>query len=251
MTLKAIPTALTLLAAVCFPVQADFSSAKEDLKIIEAQLDKPTTLYCGCRLVFKSEDRYLPELNSCGYAVREDKIRANRIEAEHIVPTYVFGHTLSCWANAPKGQGRAQCELISPLFDRMESDLHNLYPTIGEVNGDRSNYAFTNSINSGSETFSYGRCEMKISPKLGEAVPPDRAKGIIARAYLYMSQRYNLALTVAEEKLFNAWNDRFRPDKNECRRNELIELVQGNDNPFITEKCRYLSLRQNKSPLNY
>ena len=157
MTFIAFPTALTLFFAVCFPVYADFSSAKEDLKIIEAQLDKPTTLYCGCRLVFKSEDRYLPELNSCGYAVREDKERASRIEAEHIVPAYVFGHNLSCWANAPKGHGREQCELTSRLFDVMESDLHNLYPAIGEVNGDRSNYAFTSRINTGSETFTYGQ----------------------------------------------------------------------------------------------
>ena len=85
MTLKAFPTALTLLFAVCFPVHADFSSAKEDLKIIEAQLDKPTTLYCGCRLIFKSEDRYLPELNSCGYAVREDKIRAKKRSKKNVL----------------------------------------------------------------------------------------------------------------------------------------------------------------------
>lgn len=241
MPLKSFLSALTLMVCTSLPAVADISSAKQDLTIIESRLDNPTTLYCGCRLVFKSSDSYVPELDGCGYSVREDKIRAHRVEAEHIVPAYTFGHTLPCWISAPKGQGRAQCELTSSLFSKMESDLHNLYPAIGELHSDRSNYSFTNRINSSDKTlFTYGQCQMRISPKLKTAVPPNRSKGIIARAYLYMSQRYNLALTMAEERMFKAWNEQYRPDKNECRRNELIELVQGNDNPFITEKCQLL-----------
>ena len=88
--------------------------------------------------------------------------------------------------------------------------------------------------------FTYGQCQMRISSEQKIAVPPNRSKGIIARAYLYMSQRYNLALTMAEERMFKDWNEQYKTDENECRRNELIELVQGNDNPFITEKCRLL-----------
>lgn len=239
--MKSFLSVLTLMVCTSFPAVADISSAKQDLTIIESRLYNPTTLYCGCRLVFKSADSYIPELESCGYSVREDNARAHRVEAEHIVPTYTFGHTLPCWMTAPKDRGREQCELTSSLFAKMESDLHNLYPAIGEIHGDRSNYSFTNRINSSDKTlFTYGQCQLRISPKQRSVVPPNRAKGIIARAYLYMSQRYNLALTTAEERMFKTWSDRFPPDKNECRRNELIELVQGNDNPFITEKCKVL-----------
>ncbi|RML36461.1 hypothetical protein APX70_07867, partial [Pseudomonas syringae pv. maculicola] len=29
-----------------------------------------------------------------------------------------------------------------PVYKRAEADLHNLVPSIGEVNGDRSNFSF-------------------------------------------------------------------------------------------------------------
>ena len=84
--MKSFFSAITLMLCSSVPAVADISSAKQDLTIIESRLDNPTTLYCGCRLVFKSSDRYVPELDSCGYSVREDKVRAHRVEAEHIVP---------------------------------------------------------------------------------------------------------------------------------------------------------------------
>ena len=102
--MKSFLLALTLMVCTSLSAVADISSAKQDLTIIESRLDNPTTLYCGCSLVFKSSDRYVPELDSCGYSVREDKVRAHRVEAEHIVPAYSFGHTLPCWMSAPKGQ---------------------------------------------------------------------------------------------------------------------------------------------------
>ncbi|MBK8327588.1 MAG: endonuclease [Moraxellaceae bacterium] len=36
--------------------------------------------------------------------------------------------------------GRQCCESQDPVFETAHNDLHNLFPAIGEVNGDRSNY---------------------------------------------------------------------------------------------------------------
>lgn len=39
------------------------------------------------------------DLASCGYQVRKQQNRAQRIEWEHIVPAWVFGHQRQCWQN--------------------------------------------------------------------------------------------------------------------------------------------------------
>ena len=68
--------------------------------------------------------------------------------------------------------------------------------------------------------------------------PPKRARGIIARAYLYMQDRYHLKLNSQQQSLFNEWNKAYKATSNECKRNELITKIQGNDNPFVTAQCK-------------
>lgn len=57
---------------------------------------------------------------------------------EHIVPAWTFGHQRQCWKNG----GRENCANDDPVFKAMEADLFNLYPAVGEVNGDRSNFNY-------------------------------------------------------------------------------------------------------------
>ena len=71
------------------------------------------------------------DLNSCGYRVRSQLTRAERIEWEYIVPAWVFGHQRQCWQNG----GRKTVSVRTPVFRAMEADLHNLAPSVGEVNG--------------------------------------------------------------------------------------------------------------------
>jgi len=63
----------------------------------------------------------------------------------------------------------------------MHADMHNLAPSIGAVNALRSNFNFA--MLPGVES-TFGSCEMKIEGKRVE--PPEAARGIIARTYLYM-----------------------------------------------------------------
>ena len=119
---------------------------------------------------------------------------------------------------------------------KMEGDLHNLFPAIGEVNGDRSNFKFSEKLRG---TSSYGKCEVIIDRKRQRAMIPDRAKGQVARAYLYMSNRYHIPLDNEHINLFNQWNKKFKPTYNECLYNKLATKAQGNDNPFVTKACKY------------
>ena len=79
---------------------------------------------------------------------------------------------------------------------------------------------------------------MYISPSDRLALPPERSRGIIARAYLYMSYRYQLPLDKNHLELYYKWDIEFPPDRNECKRNHLIEKIQGNSNPFMGKRCR-------------
>ncbi len=83
----------------------------------------------------------------------------------------------------------------------MESDMHNLQPAVGEVNGDRGNFMYSQW--SGGEG-QYGQCTMKVDFKDKIAEPPARARGAIARTYFYMRDRYQLNLSRQQTQLFTA-----------------------------------------------
>ena len=207
-----------------------FAQAKRELPGIFRQLRQPATLYCGCSLIFTARG-YTVDLDSCGYRVRASEERAGRVEAEHIMPAHRFGGQRRCWSEG----GRKNCGVTDSLYQAMEGDLHNLYPAVGEINADRSNFKFARSVR---PDFVYGRCGMKIDRRRQIANPPDSARGIVARAYLYMSRRYGIALDPSETNLYNYWNRLYPPGEDECRRSELIAGIQGNANPFVAEKCR-------------
>ena len=81
----------------------------------------------------------------------------------------------------------------------MQADLYNLQPTIGEVNGMRSNYKM--SIIRGEDRI-FGKCDFEIKNKMVE--PALKIRGNIARTYFYMNETYPnyITLTKDEIKLF-------------------------------------------------
>ncbi len=220
-----------------------FREAKIEMVEIFRKMNNPTTIYCGCPIEFPKRGGYMANLKKCGYVTRGNTERAYRIEAEHIMPAHRFGGKRACWL-----EGRRQnCRDNDPYYLKMEADLHNLYPAVGEVNADRSNFHFVESMNiknpgKGKNNYytnlilGYGKCDILINPTRHLVVPPERSRGIIARAYLYMSDTYNIKLRDDERARFESWNNRYPPDKNECLRNALIRKVQGNDNPYVTAR---------------
>ncbi len=104
------------------------------------------------------------DLESCGYKVRKNENRASRVEWEHVVPAWQFGHQRQCWQEG----GRKNCAK-DPEYRKMESDMHNLQPAVGEVNGDRGNFMYSQ-WNGGEGQ--YGQCTMKVDFKDKIAEPP-------------------------------------------------------------------------------
>ncbi|MGC1025724.1 deoxyribonuclease I [Pantoea agglomerans] len=207
--------------------QNNFQQAKTFAAAINA--DAPGSFYCGCKIQWQGK-KGIPDLNSCDYQVRKNANRAARIEWEHVMPAWEFGHQRQCWQDG----GRKNCSK-DPDYRRIETDLHNLQPAVGEVNGDRGNFAYSQW--NGSEQ-QYGQCEMKIDFKLKQAEPPARARGAIARTYFYMRDQYHLRISRQQTQLFTAWNKLYPVTIWECERDQRIAKVQGNHNPYVQQACQ-------------
>jgi deoxyribonuclease-1 len=226
-----IMIALFSTSLVSAETPSSFRSAKK--AAVKIYHNHKTTFYCGCDIEWKGKKGAgKPDLASCGYEVRKQVKRSNRTEWEHVVPAWQFGHQLQCWQDGK----RKNCSKNSPNFKTMESDLHNLVPAIGEVNGDRSNYRFSNWNGIPSQ---YGHCPMIVDFKKRQVQPPVRSRGAIARTYLYMSNRYDINLSKSQKRLMQAWNNSYPVTSWECERDTRIQKVQGWSNSFVRSKCKY------------
>lgn len=200
-------------------------------------LDHATTIYCPCKYQGKKID-----LASCGYIPQKNAKRAEQLEWEHVVPAESFGQSFAEWregaATCVKKSGRPfkgrKCAETNAVFNRMESDLYNLWPSIGELNGLRSNFSMAE-ISGTAMTF--GKCTAKIADRKFE--PMNESKGIVARVYKYMDTTYPGHGIISEKnrKLFDAWDKMYPAQAWECERAERIERLQRNSNEILKTAC--------------
>ena len=214
-----------------------FSKAKKILKKIH--LEKPVTFYCQCEY-----ERNMPNWNSCGFSFRKDKKRASRIEWEHVLPASYFGVKFDTWKNGhpdcknkkgKKFKGRKCTEKIHSKYRKMQADLYNLQPAIGEVNGLRSNYQI--GIING-EKREFGKCDVEILNKVVE--PTEKIRGNFARTYMYMEHTYPKYVIFKNniKKLIKKWDEMDPVDDWECLRAKKIEKIQGNINQILNTRCQ-------------
>ena len=227
-----------------------FDEAKRLLLQIYASAPSRTDLYCGCPFEPGERGRGLRvDLGACGYAPARDAARAERIEWEHAVPAAAFGRSFVEWREGTdrcvdtknrRFHGR-KCARTSPEFARIEADLHNLFPVVGEVNGLRGDLPMgvleppeiASSRHRGGATFRFGRCASAV--EAGVFMPRREVRGDLARAYKYMHASYpgRQIIDEAHQAVFDQWDGEDPPDAWERDRNRRIEERQGNANPFI------------------
>ena len=184
------------------------------------------TLYCGCQWEWVGRSGGRVDMASCGYAIRAQPTRAQRTEWEHIVPASNFGRARQCWQDG----GRKNCNRTDPVFNAMEADLHNLSPAIGEVNADRSNYRF--GVLPGT-ALQHGACDFRVDFSQRVAEPRDPVKGMLARIYFYMHDRYDLPMSEQQQRLLMAWDKQFPVSEWEKERDRRIATRMGHNNPFV------------------
>lgn len=116
------------------------------------------------------------------------------------------------------------------------TDLHHLFPAEKNANQIRANYDFQyviKDLNLGSNC---------VPSKSGQTTgkqgnfffePPTNHKGNVARAMFYFSTHYKLPIDALQEKTLREWHKLDPVDADERERNNKIEQIQGNRNPYI------------------
>ncbi len=117
--------------------------------------------------------------------------------------------------------------------ETQKSDLHHLFPSDSQINSHRSSLRFGNVV----DEMEHLKCPQNKLGKQssGETVfeAPAAHKGNIARAIFYFAVRYQMRVSPTEEAALREWNKEDPVDAAEFERNNGIESLQGNRNPFI------------------
>lgn len=192
-----------LLQATAIP---DYESARQ--VFWDSLYTKPaTTLYCNKQ--FDGHNR-------------------RGINIEHVFPMSWVTNALQCGT-------RKQCRERSTEFNRIEADLHNLYPSLTTINAARSSHRFGEVRG---ESRRYGTCDFEVNPRARVAEPAPAVRGEVARAMFYMAYMYRaqgLVIFARSGKLLQQWHNEDPPNMAERERNARIAELQGNTNPFIDQ----------------
>lgn len=128
-----------------------------------------------------------------------------------------------------------------------KSDLHNLWPSIVDVNSARGNYVFVDQIPGESWSFAFrperelASCDFEVESvreangvKVTVVEPAEHARGALARAGLHMALAYPSAkVSQRELALFVDWHKQHPVSSEERRRNDAIDAIQSTRNPFV------------------
>ncbi|MBK1723850.1 deoxyribonuclease I [Thiocystis violacea] len=218
------------------PTTAGSFSTAKDYLYNKVYFDHRETFYCGCRY----SDKGAIDLGSCGLTSLSSVSRARRVEAEHVFPAAQFGQSRQCWRepkafkecskdNGETLSGRDCCQRVDPVFEAAHNDLINLYPAVGQINGQRSNYNW--GMVSRGERF--GECEIRIDSSIRRVQPPADVRGDIARTMLYMRDTYGFRLSSQDQQLYKAWNNGDPPDAWEIERDKRIKAIQRHGNEYV------------------
>ncbi len=150
----------------------------------------------------------------------EDKTGLN---VEHVYPASWMVVFLGCGS-------RKECRKTSERFNRMEADLHNLFPVRADIKQARSNFRFAMIKD---ELREFGECNFERDMDSHVVEPRPVTRGNIARAIFYMHKEYGLPIDSRDVDLLKQWNRDDPPNYNEMRRNNVIEELQGTRNRFI------------------
>jgi deoxyribonuclease-1 len=158
----------------------------------------------------------------CGHAFRAYDRSYN---VEHVYPMSWVTKKLRCG-------DRQRCRRESARFNEIESDMHNMYPARKDLNRERGSYPFRELR--GENRVERG-CDLEIDHRSRAVEPRPASRGNIARAMLYMADRYDLEIYERQRRMLLQWHHDDPVDDAESDRNRAIARVQGNANPWIAE----------------
>lgn len=195
---------------------------------------RDNTFYCGCDYTPSGRSGGAIDQGSCGFDGSQESFagRAAQLEWEHVVPASLMpARQFACWNEGlPEcnSGSRNCCEKHDLNARLMIFDLHNLVPSVGQVNALRSNKRY-GVIDD--EDRNLGSCDFEWQSGLAE--PADEVMGDVARVWLYFVNEHGLQLQHGELEMYLQWSNSDPPEEEEFVRNDRIREKQGNGNPFV------------------
>lgn len=199
--------------------------------------DHRVTFICQCS--FDSSGT-LSE-SDCGYRPREKSEKGGLAMWRRVVPVNERASRLDCWRKGhpdcfdDEGRrimGRECCALpgVSEKYRRMNADLHNIVPVIGELH-DNSFHLAPGEVEGEKRLF--GACDFEVDTENKIFEPAKSIRGDVARIHLYMDETYGVKIEGENRALLLKWHQEDPPDDWERERNRRIKKIQQNGNPFV------------------
>ena len=140
----------------------------------------------------------------------EEKIRDDIYSAEHIFPR-------------------------SHIDKKDWHDMHNIIRTVNDLNVNRSNYRYTDTITNDKNWFQLQH-DNYVNHKQRLFIPNIVSRGFIARAILYMCKEYDYKPNkIIDKDILLNWYYTYPPCKCEKYHNEVIKKLQNTNNIFISK----------------
>lgn len=154
----------------------------------------PTTLYAGCTIL----PNWTIDIQNCGVTFR--KPLSNRIDIEHAVTSQRMREHAGCGKLS-----RTECRKTNAKFKACHNDKDNLFPAISTINRYRGSLPFRELEKSNSFA-PFGKATAFRKAIDGKSVePPERAKHLVATAYLTMDAKDCISLSDDEFFMFLEW----------------------------------------------
>ena len=172
--------------------------------------------------------------DSNGYFVKDVycKIKYRKKVAPDRMPDHRYLNIEHTWPKSRFGVKRG-----SSKYRVQVSDLHHLYPTDSRTNSRRGSYLFAQFKKDENVISECPFSKKGYVRAFGEDgfEPPTEHKGNVARSLFYFAVRYDLRISEHEEFILRQWNLMDPVDQEELARNDKIESIQGNRNPFVDD----------------
>ncbi len=122
--------------------------------------------------------------------------------------------------------------MVNESFNLAHNDPNNLFPSGGEVNGDRSNHPYGEIPG---EPREYGSCNVEVEKVDGSKIfepAENQSRGTVARAMLYMAETYGVNTKLDMFTIMD-WHLNNPPEAWEIERAQRIADETGMRNSWV------------------
>ena len=221
---------LTAVAAV--NSQFAYDEMREEIKEMTLENHNPSHSYKSARKFIMQQVHI--DKDKDGYFVQDVycKIKYRRNVAPNKMPDHKHLNVEHTWPKSRFGSNKG-----SRKYSKQVSDLHHLFPSDSVTNSRRGSFLFSQFQNDENALFD---CPYSKKGFVDELMaygfePPSSHKGNVARALFYFAVRYDKRISAHEEFILRQWNIMDPVDTEEIERNDAIESLQGNRNPFVDD----------------